>query len=112
MLNSDLWELQLQGEQRNNILPSLWLSYHYLPSHLKRCFAYCSIFPKDYRMNEFRKENIKLLWMAEGLLEHGNPGERIEDVGSKYLKELVSRSLFQPLRKDEFTILMHDLMMI
>ncbi|XP_024017695.1 putative disease resistance RPP13-like protein 1 isoform X1 [Morus notabilis] len=109
ILNSDIWELQLQGNQ-SNILPSLWLSYHYLPSHLKKCFVYCSIFPKDYVMNEYKKKKeIILLWMAEGLLQSGRRGKRIEDVGNEYFQDLISRSLFQPLSEDKSTILMHDL---
>ncbi|PON38772.1 NB-ARC domain containing protein, partial [Trema orientale] len=104
ILNSDIWELY--ESRSTGILPALWLSYYYLPSHLKQCFAYCAMFPKDY---EFKKENIILLWMAEGLL-HSSTKKRMEDVGEEYFHDLISRSFFQPASKDPSTFLMHDLM--
>ncbi|VVA40685.1 PREDICTED: putative disease resistance, partial [Prunus dulcis] len=61
ILNKKLWSLS----NERDILPVLRLSYHYLPSHLKRCFAYCSILPNDY---EFCEQQLILLWMAEGAL--------------------------------------------
>ncbi|KAM5551549.1 hypothetical protein ABKV19_026410 [Rosa sericea] len=42
ILNDKLWSIS----DGSNILPVLRLSYHYLPSTLKRCFAYCSILPQ------------------------------------------------------------------
>ena len=105
ILQSDIWELQLQENLSSNILPALWLSYYYLPPNLKRCFSYCSIFPKDYVIE---KEKMILLWMAEGLLQPEN-GKRMEDVGEEYFQDLISRSLFQRLSQDGTTITMHDL---
>ncbi|XP_050140344.1 putative disease resistance protein At3g14460 [Malus sylvestris] len=101
ILNSNLWDLHA-----NSVLPSLRLSYHYLPTYLKRCFAYCSIFPKDY---EFEKENVILLWMAEGLIPHAKNEKAIEEVGERYFDELLSRSLFQRPRLDRPSFTMHDL---
>ncbi|PON40739.1 NB-ARC domain, LRR domain containing protein, partial [Trema orientale] len=104
ILNDDMWELY---EKRSiSILPALWLSYYHLPSHLKPCFAYCAMFPKDYK---FVKEKIVLLWMAEGLL-HPRNGKRMEEVGEEYFQDLTSRSFFQPSsNKDELALVMHDL---
>uniref|UniRef100_A0A2N9GCX1 NB-ARC domain-containing protein n=1 Tax=Fagus sylvatica TaxID=28930 RepID=A0A2N9GCX1_FAGSY len=52
--------------EKRKVLNPLKLSYDHLSVHLKRCFAYCSIFPPEY---EFEKEKLVLLWMAEGLLQ-------------------------------------------
>ncbi|PRQ57273.1 putative P-loop containing nucleoside triphosphate hydrolase [Rosa chinensis] len=63
ILNSDMWEF---SPDESDILPSLWLSYMNLPSHLKRCFGHCSIFSKNYK---FRTSELVYLWKAEDLLQ-------------------------------------------
>ncbi|KAM3733741.1 hypothetical protein ACB098_11G160000 [Castanea mollissima] len=103
ILKSDIWNLP---EEKNSILPALRLSYHYLPSHLKRCFTYCSIFPKDY---EFEREQLVLLWMAQDFLQQSIGNEEMEDIGKRYFDDLVSRSLFQQSSTDKSRFIMHDL---
>jgi hypothetical protein len=89
VLKSKIWDI---SEKSSGILPALMLSYHHLPSHLKRCFAYCSIFPKGY---EFEEEKLVLLWMAEGLIQSREGDKQMEDLGSNYFRALLSRSFFQ-----------------
>ncbi|KAL3750345.1 hypothetical protein ACJRO7_011357 [Eucalyptus globulus] len=100
---SRIWDLP---EARNEILPSLKLSYHHLPPHLKRCFAYCAIFPKDY---EIERDELIHWWMAEGLV-HRSEGENLWKTGLNYLKELVSRSFFQESSSNSLWFSMHDLL--
>ncbi|XP_059461984.1 putative disease resistance RPP13-like protein 1 [Corylus avellana] len=102
ILKSDLWDLPID---KTKILPALKLSYKYLPSHLKRCFAYCSIFPKNYI---FKKNKLVLLWMAEGFL-HESKNMTMEEVGDNYFSALVSRSLFQQSSGNKSLFTMHDL---
>ncbi|WKA01982.1 hypothetical protein VitviT2T_020224 [Vitis vinifera] len=82
ILTSKIWDLP---QDKSRVLPALKLSYNHLPSHLRKCFAYCSIFPKGY---EFDKDELVQLWMAEGFFEQT---KEAEDLGSKYFYDLLSR---------------------
>ncbi|TYI48293.1 hypothetical protein E1A91_D13G237300v1 [Gossypium mustelinum] len=102
---SEIWSLE---QHENDILPVLKLSYNHLPSHLQRCFAFLSLYKKD---EIYLSEKVIRLWMANGLLEHPKKNQEWEDVGKRYLNELLSRCLIQ---KEEdfhlnFTFKMHDL---
>ncbi|XP_024040219.1 putative disease resistance RPP13-like protein 1 [Citrus clementina] len=103
VLNSKIWELP---EERCGIIPALAVSYYYLSAPLKQCFAYCSLFPKDY---EFEEEEIILLWCASGFLDHKGSGNSCDDFGRKIFKELHSRSFFQQSSNDASRFVMHDL---
>ncbi|XP_058078560.1 putative disease resistance protein RGA3 [Magnolia sinica] len=103
---SEIWNLE-----ENDILPALRLSYYHLPSHLKQCFAYCSLFPKDYRIE---KEKLIQLWMAEGFIQSSVRSNPMENIGGKYFNNLLQRSFFQDVQKDDDGNIvwckMHDLM--
>ncbi|XP_052298462.1 putative disease resistance RPP13-like protein 1 [Citrus sinensis] len=103
VLSSKIWELP---EERCGIIPALAVSYYYLSAPLKQCFAYCSLFPKDY---EFEEEEIILLWCASGFLDHKGSGNSCDDFGRKIFKELHSRSFFQQSSNDASRFVMHDL---
>ncbi|KAM0861553.1 hypothetical protein ACQ4PT_045825 [Festuca glaucescens] len=88
VLRSEIWELP---SDKNNILPALRLSYNHLPAVLKRCFAFCSVFQKDY---VFEKNRLVQIWMALGFIQPQRR-RRMEEIGSSYFDELLSRSFFQ-----------------
>ncbi|XP_040253026.1 putative disease resistance RPP13-like protein 3 isoform X1 [Aegilops tauschii subsp. strangulata] len=90
---------QLPSELESN--PSLeamkmmvTLSYNHLPSHLKPCFLYLSIFPEDF---EIKMRRLVERWIAEGLIR-GGTGVNIEDVAKGYFNELINRSMLQASR--------------
>ncbi|KAM1150793.1 hypothetical protein FF1_031335 [Malus domestica] len=97
-------------QEENEILPTLKLSYDVLPSHLKHCFAYCSLFPPDY---EISVPMLIRLWVVQGFIKSSGENDSLEDVAYEYFMELLCRSFFQE-EKDEFGIIksckMHDLM--
>ncbi|KAK1407026.1 hypothetical protein QVD17_38636 [Tagetes erecta] len=103
VLNSEIWSLKDGG----GILPALKLSYHDLSAPLKQLFAYCSLFPKDFL---FDKEELVLLWMAEGFLHESTPRHSTKErLGHEYFDELLSRSFFQHAPISESMFVMHDL---
>ncbi|XP_039044403.1 putative disease resistance protein RGA1 [Hibiscus syriacus] len=98
------------SQSGGEILPTLRLSYDHLPSHLKHCFAYCRLYPKDH---EFVVQTLVRIWIAQGFVKQSNPSESLEEIGFEYFKCLVERSFFQEVEEHEFwgvTCKMHDLM--
>ncbi|KAI5586887.1 hypothetical protein BDE02_06G242400 [Populus trichocarpa] len=96
----------------DNIIDTLKLSYDPLPSYMKHCFAYCSLFPKGHRID------VKLLirlWIAQGFVSSSNSGGRCLDiVGLSCFEHLLWRSFFHEVEKDGLgnieSCKMHDFM--
>uniref|UniRef100_A0A0D9WXL6 TF-B3 domain-containing protein n=1 Tax=Leersia perrieri TaxID=77586 RepID=A0A0D9WXL6_9ORYZ len=96
----------------SGILPALRLCYDLLPSRLKQCFKFCSLFPKDY---VYVRHHAVQLWISQGFIypeEESQP----EDTGLKYFDELFCRSFFRHCpfsndNEDKFVVheLFHDL---
>ncbi|XP_042508190.1 putative disease resistance RPP13-like protein 1 [Macadamia integrifolia] len=97
VLNSSLWDLL----EESNLPTALSLSYYFLPTYLKQCFVYCSLFPKDYKFNKQH-----LIQIAEGFIRSNTT--RMEEKGSQYFDDLLHRSFFQHCHRD-YTFVMHDL---
>ncbi|KAB1227644.1 putative disease resistance protein RGA4 [Morella rubra] len=102
---------ELPRVKGKHILETLKLSYHHLPSHLKHCFAYCSIFPKDCVI---KKSMLINLWIAQGFIKAIGQNQCLEDIANDYFMELLWRSFFQEAQTDDFGDIgyckMHDFM--
>ncbi|PHU08653.1 hypothetical protein BC332_20513 [Capsicum chinense] len=97
---------KLLDEVKNVML----MSFNDLPYYLKNCFLYCCRFPMGEWIGAGR---LVRMWMAEGFLEE-NRSLNPEEVGKIYLKELISRNLFQVVKHQSFIrpklCKLHDLM--
>ncbi|MBA0788956.1 hypothetical protein Gotri_027641, partial [Gossypium trilobum] len=102
---NEIWRLK---QNENDIVPVLKLSYNHLPSHLQRCLAFLSLYKKD---EIYYSDQVIRLWMANGFFEHPKQNQEWEDVGKRYLNEMLSRCLIQ--KENDFglgfSFKMHDL---
>ncbi|XP_074307319.1 putative disease resistance protein RGA1 [Silene latifolia] len=101
---------KLPGEY-NKVMQLLRISYDRLPSHLKPCFAYCSLKPRDV---ELYPTHLIYIWNAHGLLQLQEGNDDIEGCGYSCAMELVSRSLLEHptimFNDIIFSCKIHDLM--
>ncbi|XP_062150942.1 putative disease resistance protein RGA3 [Alnus glutinosa] len=104
------FELYKINQEANSIFPILKLSYDHLPSQLKQCFAFCSLFPKDHAIEV---EVLIQLWTAQSFIHWSDRTRCLEDIGREYFMDLLWRSFFQDIQRDEYGNIerckMHDL---
>ncbi|RCV37915.1 hypothetical protein SETIT_8G101600v2 [Setaria italica] len=81
-----------------NMRKILYLSYGDLPSYLKPCLLYLSMFPED---SLIQRNDLIRLWVAEGFVDE-KKGSNSYDLGGIYFSELINRSMIMPVGMDEF----------
>lgn len=105
------WRIVEEQDLLRDTMGALWWSYQQLDGHVKRCFAYCSMFPPGH---EFERDNLVKLWMAEDFIEITRSVEQMENVGQNYFDELVSCSFLQARTNTDGSenekFIMHDLL--
>ncbi|KAM4070545.1 hypothetical protein ACB094_12G172800 [Castanea mollissima] len=107
--DNEMWKL---NRKEGDIFSVLQLSYNQMPSYLKQCFAFLSLFPKDFEFNTF---DLIAYWMANGLLQSPHENQELEDIGNQYIDELYSRCFLEDyidlgyIREFKIHDLAHDL---
>nr|CAB3469053.1 unnamed protein product [Digitaria exilis] len=84
-----LMHLKNMNKRTSRLEGILALSFDDLPHYLKSCFLHFAMMPENSIQIARR---LVRLWAAEGFLKP-NKGESMEDIGDRYLKELVSRGM-------------------
>uniref|UniRef100_A0A8R7QJN9 Disease resistance protein RGA3 n=2 Tax=Triticum urartu TaxID=4572 RepID=A0A8R7QJN9_TRIUA len=102
VLDDSVWSNSGLPEELNH---AVYLSYEDLSSSAKHCFLHYSLLPKT---EVFANHHIIGMWISEGFL-HGSLDD-LEELGSKYYKELILRNLIEPNTKyvDQCVCNMHD----
>ncbi|KQK16242.1 hypothetical protein BRADI_1g27770v3 [Brachypodium distachyon] len=86
------WSFRDLHDSVDGLTGAIYVGYHDLPSHLKQCLIYLSLFPEGSVM---RQQFVCQLWVSEGFIEEQdncNP----ERIAEEYYMELVSRNLLKP----------------
>ncbi|KAJ9707858.1 hypothetical protein PVL29_000097 [Vitis rotundifolia] len=95
--DSEIWKLE---QKEDDVLPALKLSYDELPFYLKQY----------YRFNNFA---LIEMWMGQGLIRPSEQNEEMEDIGNRYINELLKKSFFQDVEEGIsgifYNFKMHDL---
>ncbi|CAO2142849.1 unnamed protein product [Urochloa humidicola] len=87
------WESTANDDVLNKTMGALWWSYQQLDADIRRCFAYCSTFPRGYKLE---RDQLVRIWIAQGFVNtRSGATEELEDVGERYFDELLTFSFLQ-----------------
>ncbi|KAH0469692.1 hypothetical protein IEQ34_001250 [Dendrobium chrysotoxum] len=95
--SSELSDEQIRGALR--------LSFEDLPSHLKQCLLYFSLYPEDAKLD---LQEFAPLWVAEGFVTE-QQDSLMEDLAKQWFNELLNRNLLLPADDTGVVCQMHDL---
>uniref|UniRef100_A0A0A9HJ36 Uncharacterized protein n=1 Tax=Arundo donax TaxID=35708 RepID=A0A0A9HJ36_ARUDO len=101
------------------IMSGLMLSYYRMPSHLKLCFMYCSVFPKSHNIDH---DCLIQQWIALGFIQDAR-GISLQRIGGEYINyflgmsfltlstipEVTNSGRFKPTLKLHMHDVVHDL---
>lgn len=95
----------------------LYYGYNDLPSQLKACLLYLSIFPEDYHIS---RDQLVRMWIAEGIIVHTTEHQQQNDLvelGDSYFYDLMNSNMIQPGDTDDWdrskitTCRVHDMVL-
>ncbi|KAL6850527.1 hypothetical protein ACP4OV_021154 [Aristida adscensionis] len=91
--DSEIWQL----DNEKTILPSLKLTYDQMAPDLKQCFAYCSVFSRNY---EIDRDKLIQQWVALGFVEPAkHASQSVFDKANDCFEHLVWMSFLQEVEE-------------
>jgi hypothetical protein len=100
VLQLKLWQIE---QTEDDIMPALRLSYEHLPDHLKQCFVYFALFPKNYQL---RGDVLIQMWRAHGYIQK----ETSDENAYRYIDDLLQLSFIKKAANLENHYVVHDLL--
>nr|BBF90034.1 putative NBS-LRR class RGA [Oryza rufipogon] len=113
--NQDIshWMEFIAQEHLDDVTDFLSWSYQHFDKQVRRCFSYCSIFPRRHRLD---RDELISMWVAQGFIRSTGTRKDLETLGQQYFDELVSFSFVNKHTEEHtsrvyFTVhdLLHDL---
>uniref|UniRef100_K3YFY8 Uncharacterized protein n=1 Tax=Setaria italica TaxID=4555 RepID=K3YFY8_SETIT len=108
-LDIDFWDRTAKHGLLNWTMGALWWSYRQLDADIRRCFEYCITFPGGYTLE---RDELVGMWVAQGFVKNSNQTEDLEDVGQRYVDELLKFSFLNVQIRyfNKKTLIIHDML--